>query len=122
MPDWTFWTVGWVDPLQFTAPRPGAWPPRSPAPPPASTPPIRASAEGYGGWGEHLSRSLARWLRHRARSRSQEYEATFLILVAHPGVLAVHSLLVLISQRGVLSSSGLSRGSDHPREHARYPD
>eukprot|EP00965_Chrysotila_dentata_P065580 2172993-Pleurochrysis_carterae.AAC.1 len=32
------------------------------------------------------------------------------------------SLLVLISLRGVLSSSSLSRGSDHPREHARYPD
>eukprot|EP00965_Chrysotila_dentata_P259147 6213458-Pleurochrysis_carterae.AAC.2 len=31
------------------------------------------------------------------------------------------SVLLLISQRGVLSSSGLSRGSDQPREHARYP-
>eukprot|EP00965_Chrysotila_dentata_P108630 3588282-Pleurochrysis_carterae.AAC.1 len=27
-----------------------------------------ASLGGYGGWVEHCSRSLARWLRHRARA------------------------------------------------------
>eukprot|EP00965_Chrysotila_dentata_P045106 1498712-Pleurochrysis_carterae.AAC.1 len=53
--------------MQPPAPRRGAWLPRSPLPP-ASTPPIRASAEGGGGWGEQCARSHARWLRHRARS------------------------------------------------------